>query len=281
MLPCPTPRPVRRCGDGDQRGSARYHAAQRCTVGHDRCDARQQRRDRPGHTIPAKADLPTVTISDIDPGGEVDAGQPADFQLTLSEESDHAVTVEVKTTPSTCGDYDATEDVLEEEIPAETLSADFTIETNGTFSGSCPAQITATIANAQYATATTCSATATVVPGPVANNDSYMTLSGIPLTVSAPGVLANDTETDNQPLTVAYTQLPNAGSLDLRTDGSFTYTPAAGYAGTDSFQYKAHTASSYSKAATVSIGVASLSLSSVTFDASEDHYTLLNDPGAS
>jgi hypothetical protein len=46
------------------------------------------------------------------------------------------------------------------------------------------------------------------------------------------------------------------GALDLKPDGSFTYRPAANYAGTDSFSYLASGGSTSSGAATVTITVA-------------------------
>ena len=44
---------------------------------------------------------------------------------------------------------------------------------------------------------------------------------------------------------------PAHGTLTLNADGSFTYTPAANYNGTDSFTYKANDGSADSNAATV------------------------------
>src|SRR6185503_13564383 len=48
---------------------------------------------------------------------------------------------------------------------------------------------------------------------------------------------------------------PSHGTLDLNSDGSFTYTPNAGYFGPDSFTYKAHQTIGDSTPATVSISV--------------------------
>ncbi|NJO18473.1 MAG: tandem-95 repeat protein [Thioploca sp.] len=73
---------------------------------------------------------------------------------------------------------------------------------------------------------------------PVANPDNYSTVEDQPLTVPAPGVLANDNDGgDGGLLTIeSYTQ-PNNGTVTLNPDGSFTYTPAANFSGTDSFTY--------------------------------------------
>ncbi|MCA1683566.1 MAG: cadherin-like domain-containing protein, partial [Actinobacteria bacterium] len=58
-----------------------------------------------------------------------------------------------------------------------------------------------------------------------------------PLTVGAPGVLANDTDADGGILTAGSASNPPGGSVTLNANGSFTYTPDAGFSGTDSFTY--------------------------------------------
>jgi len=72
---------------------------------------------------------------------------------------------------------------------------------------------------------------------PVANNDSYSTNEDVALTVAAPGVLGNDTDSDGDALTSSVTSGPSHGSLSLQSNGAFTYTPAANYNGSDSFTY--------------------------------------------
>ena len=77
------------------------------------------------------------------------------------------------------------------------------------------------------------------------------------LTVSASdGVLANDTDPEEDPLTAIKVTDPTNGTLTLNSsDGSFTYTPKAGFSGTDSFTYKANDGTNDSNVATVSITV--------------------------
>ena len=72
---------------------------------------------------------------------------------------------------------------------------------------------------------------------PIGNNDSYTTLQNRPLTVPAMGVLANDLGTGGT-LAAVLVNGPEHGVLDLNSDGSFTYTPAANCHGGDSFTYK-------------------------------------------
>jgi len=75
---------------------------------------------------------------------------------------------------------------------------------------------------------------------PVANPDSYVVQQNGSLTVSgANGVLANDTDIEGNPLTASLLNGPSHGTLNLNSDGSFTYTPQPGYIGVDSFTYTA------------------------------------------
>ncbi|WP_203236362.1 Ig-like domain-containing protein, partial [Methylobacterium crusticola] len=85
----------------------------------------------------------------------------------------------------------------------------------------------------------------TVVPvndAPTAVADSYATARDGVLTVAAAaGVLANDSDLDGPSALVALLASdPEHGTLALAADGSFTYTPDAGYVGTDSFAYRAY-----------------------------------------
>ena len=73
---------------------------------------------------------------------------------------------------------------------------------------------------------------------PAAADDSYNVTSGGVLTV-APGVLANDSSSTGQVLTATLVQQAAHGVVSLNPDGSFTYTPAAGFVGTDQFRYAA------------------------------------------
>ncbi|MGD8853014.1 MAG: Ig-like domain-containing protein [Gammaproteobacteria bacterium] len=95
---------------------------------------------------------------------------------------------------------------------------------------------------------------------PVANDDAYTTDQDVPLTDAAPGVLGNDTDADGDALTVADPRTDAAtdqgGSVTLNSDGSFSYTPLAGFTGDDSFSYSATDGTDTSNAATVTVSVA-------------------------
>ena len=74
---------------------------------------------------------------------------------------------------------------------------------------------------------------------PLAVNDAYTIAEDNPLTVTAPGVLANDTDDNGDALTTQLMVLPAHGLLTLNPDGSFNYTPETNFNGQDSFTYKA------------------------------------------
>ena len=74
---------------------------------------------------------------------------------------------------------------------------------------------------------------------PISAADAYATNAGTALTVAAPGVLGNDSDPDGDALTALLFTGPTQGTLTLNADGSFTYTPASGFVGVDSFTYAA------------------------------------------
>ncbi len=90
---------------------------------------------------------------------------------------------------------------------------------------------------------------------PVAVDDAYTAYQGRTLTIAAPGVLGNDTDAEGDRLVVSLTSLPAHGTFASLQDGSFTYTPDAGFSGTDHFVYKASDGPAESTFATVTINV--------------------------
>jgi VCBS repeat-containing protein len=90
---------------------------------------------------------------------------------------------------------------------------------------------------------------------PVASDHRYSVASGAVLDVSAPGVLGNDTDANGDALSAIEVAGPSHGTLALNADGSFSYTPAQGYGGPDSFAYKANDGTADSNVATVAITV--------------------------
>lgn len=90
---------------------------------------------------------------------------------------------------------------------------------------------------------------------PTTTADLYSTAFETPLTVAAPGVLGNDADPTEDPLTAALVDDVDDGTLALAADGSFTYTPDDGFSGDDTFTYTASDGSLGSTATTVTITV--------------------------
>ncbi|BDZ41997.1 hypothetical protein GCM10025865_12960 [Paraoerskovia sediminicola] len=90
---------------------------------------------------------------------------------------------------------------------------------------------------------------------PVGAADAYGTVEDEPLTVEAPGVLANDTDVDGDDLTASGVTQPANGTVSLESDGSFTYTPDAGFSGADTFTYVVSDGAATSDPTTVTITV--------------------------
>jgi Big-like domain-containing protein/cadherin-like protein/dockerin type I repeat protein len=76
---------------------------------------------------------------------------------------------------------------------------------------------------------------------PVAKDDYYGVAQNGSLNIPAPGVLANDLGVNGRSMTASLEdgKGPQHGSVTVNGDGSFTYTPATGYIGDDSFVYRA------------------------------------------
>ena len=73
----------------------------------------------------------------------------------------------------------------------------------------------------------------------MATNDAYSIAEDGSLDVSAPGVLANDTDADGDPLTATALSDPTHGTLSLRPGRELQLPPDANCFGTDSFTYRA------------------------------------------
>ena len=103
------------------------------------------------------------------------------------------------------------------------------------------------------ATVTITLTSASYIP-PAATNDTYTAITNGVLHTPSPGVLGNDGG-GNGPLTAILSAGPAFGSLVLTNNGGFSYTPAAGFAGMDSFSYQATDGQSTSAVATVQLMV--------------------------
>lgn len=76
------------------------------------------------------------------------------------------------------------------------------------------------------------------VTTPVAANDAYTCTGNVGISVPAgSGVKANDYDDALASATLSVITNPTSGSVTLNNDGSFTYTPNAGFTGSDQFTY--------------------------------------------
>ena len=168
----------------------------------------------------------TCSITTIPANATIDAGQSVDFTGAVSGRgkktcdwtfdggvpsgatSDCAVSV----TYASAGSFTATLDGTAAKENPSTCTADVTVTVNG----------------------------GGVNNPPTANNDSYDATTATQLSVSAPGVLGNDTDDGKlSPLVVSnlVSDVSN-GSLSLNIDGSFSYTSDPTFEGDDSFSYE-------------------------------------------
>jgi VCBS repeat-containing protein len=109
---------------------------------------------------------------------------------------------------------------------------------------------------------------------PTAGDDVYVTDEDVALIIAAPGILANDSDVDGDALTAQHISGPANGTLAMNADGSFTYTPNAGFSGVDTFSYAASDGALASTAATVTINVNSANDGPTAVD---DAFTIAED----
>jgi len=90
---------------------------------------------------------------------------------------------------------------------------------------------------------------------PVAQDDAYSTYKNESLSITTPGVLANDADGNWNELTAVIDTNVTHGTLQLNGNGSFIYTPNTDFIGEDSFTYHAHDGQFDSNIVTVTITV--------------------------
>jgi 3D (Asp-Asp-Asp) domain-containing protein len=90
---------------------------------------------------------------------------------------------------------------------------------------------------------------------PVAGSDLYQTVRNTQLVQPAPGILANDSDGDGDPLDLLPGRAPTGGIVKLNLDGSFVYSPTVGFAGVDTFTYSIADSLGITTSATVTVNV--------------------------
>lgn len=236
--------------------------------------------------------IPTVSVRAVDDGGTANGGrdtsslQTFTIRVTPVNDAPAAVDDAVATDEGSAG---VTFDVLQNDMDVDagdTLSLDsfdgssissgtltqngggsFTYVPDTAFNGSETFTYTVRDIAGATDTAAVVITVAAVPSAPTAAADAYSTPVDTQLVVAAPGVLANDADEDGDPLTV---QLPNVsapsnGSLVVAADGSFTYTPNAGFSGVDTFTYRADDGTGLTADAVVTITVSSTTTTDILY----------------
>lgn len=167
----------------------------------------------------------------------VETGIPA--QVTVTPASDSVDVGQTKQFTATCTDLHGNTVACPATTWTSSNPAVATVDGTGLATGVDAGTVTIT-ASIGYAQGT---ATLKVIQPdtpPVGNDDAFEAIGNVTIPVAAPGVLANDTDTETPsglsvvPGTVA---TANGGTATLAADGSFTYLSPAGYVGGDSFSY--------------------------------------------
>jgi hypothetical protein len=161
-------------------------------------------------------------------------------------------------------DSDANGDALTALLVSSTSNATLQLNADGSFTY-VPALDFSGIDGFTYrvsdgnASSNAVSVTITVNPvndAPVGVAETYKTDEDTPLSVSAPGVLGNDTDVDvGQTLQAVLVIGPSHGTLTLNANGSLSYVPAIDYNGNDAFTYQASDGIAMSAPVTVAIHV--------------------------
>ena len=164
-------------------------------------------------------------------------------------------------------------------------NGDLTLNLNGTFiytpasnfSGSDTFTYRANDGDLNSNVATVTIMVNSVNDAPVANPDSFTTNENTPLDSGENSVLDNDDDPENDTLTAVLDGDPSNGTLTFNSDGTFVYTPAPNFSGTDSFTYHANDGSLNSNTTTVTITVTAVDDPPV---AANDEATLIEDAAA-
>ena len=121
------------------------------------------------------------------------------------------------------------------------------------------------------ATATVSLSITNINRAPTAAPDAYTLGKNTALSITAPGLLANDLDLDGDLITSLKVTDPAHGIVTVNTNGSFTYTPVSNYFGADSFTYLATDGSSNSAPAIVSLTITNINRAPT---AGNDAYTI-------
>jgi VCBS repeat-containing protein len=180
-------------------------------------------------------------------------------KYTTSEDT----TLQVAAPGVLASDSDRDEDELNAVLESEPAHGTLKLKANGSFiytpapdfDGNDSFTYRASDGKLESDTATVTISVTAVNDAPSAAADTYKTSEDSPLQVAAPGVLAGDSDRDEDELSALLESEPAHGTLKLQANGSLTYIPAVDFDGNDSFTYRASDGKLESDTATVTISV--------------------------
>ena len=112
----------------------------------------------------------------------------------------------------------------------------------------------------------------TLNQAPIAETDNYEIQEGEILSIENPGILENDKDDNPESLMSVLEKNVLNGTLDLHSDGSFSYIPNDKFSGHDSFTYKAFDGELYSNIALVKINIKEIIPDNTPPIANDDHF---------
>ncbi|MHA3775299.1 Ig-like domain-containing protein [Verrucomicrobiota bacterium sgz303538] len=203
--------------------------------------------DGKGGTSSAKVTVTVTPVNDAPVAADDSATTPEDTAKTIAvlgndtDVDNDPLTVTVATVPAAQGTVTINSD--------GTLAFTPALNFNGT------ATISYTISDGKGGTSSA-KVTVTVTPvndAPVAADDSATTPEDTAKTIA---VLGNDTDVDNDPLTVTVATVPAAqGTVTINSDGTLAFTPALNFNGTATISYTISDGKSGTSSAKVTVTV--------------------------
>ena len=116
---------------------------------------------------------------------------------------------------------------------------------------------------------------------PVAATDTPTTPEGTPIAIA---VLANDTDPDGDSLLLTSVTTPAHGSASVNANGTVTYTPAAGYNGSDTFKYTVSDSQGATTTGTVNVTITTVNVPPValndSYSTNRNTTLTVEEPGA-
>ena len=111
---------------------------------------------------------------------------------------------------------------------------------------------------------------------PIVLPEIYSGTENTTLNQSAPGILSNDTDLENDSISAVLVEDVSEGTLNLNTDGSFNYSPDPGFFGTATFTYRVSDGTDVSEPVLATFEIAPINDPPIAFNDSYD--TLENIP---